>query len=317
MNSVHESSPGTGRRLPGFETSVESTGGERVRIFCGCGTTFYGEIFNEVLDLPCPACGLIQSAQVTYLDETEPRRMWPTPNTLDGNKARAPRLKKDQPRDPNRPGSYYTDLKDAVAASHPSTSSAAARPASPSATQGSARAQTTPGGSGPSSPVSFGKFRPDGSLLKTCQGFSQLMMDGSFEEFSGTFPRAGSMRSGTVYRQAPSAPRTYGTGSSSWPTPQAYSHGPDSNPPGITKLDIEVRGMWRTPSQRDWRNGGAKRPAAERASGAAQVNLNDQVAISFENPQTVAERNGQLNADWVSLLMGFSADWTVVAGSAE
>jgi len=29
-----------------------------------------------------------------------------------------------------------------------------------------------------------------------------------------------------------------------WPTPMSYSHGPDSNPPGITKLDIEVRNMY-------------------------------------------------------------------------
>lgn len=43
------------------------------------------------------------------------------------------------------------------------------------------------------------KFGPDGSLLKMCGGFYQAKMDGSLEEFSGTFPTWGLMLDGAVY----------------------------------------------------------------------------------------------------------------------
>ena len=82
-----------------------------------------------------------------------------------------------------------------------------------------------------------------------------------------------------------------------WPTPQAYSHGPDSNPPGITKLDIEVREMYPTPTSRD------------RGSDAPSREGGPSLSSSLVG--------GQLNADWVSLLMGFPPQWTVVDGSAE
>jgi hypothetical protein len=42
-------------------------------------------------------------------------KMWPTPQAIDGSgQGRAPRLKKDCNRDPNTPGSWRADLKDAV-----------------------------------------------------------------------------------------------------------------------------------------------------------------------------------------------------------
>lgn len=40
-----------------------------------------------------------------------------------------------------------------------------------------------------------------------------------------TWPRSGTMRSGTAYLLRPSAPRTFVTGSSSWPTPKASEPG--------------------------------------------------------------------------------------------
>ncbi len=287
--------------------------------------------------------------------------MWPTPVQYDAT--------------PGGPNNHYKGLGHQAkhGALNQSTSSAGASPASPSATPGSARAQTTPGGSGLGSPVSFGKFGPDGSLLRTCQGFSQSMLDGSFEEFSGTFPRAGTMRSGIVYRQAPSAPRTYWTGSSSWrtptqgmlnadravdpeygvrkaargqtitladqvrwPTPQAYSHGPDSNPPGITKLDIEVRGMWPTPQAHDTSPGNPARVGRFGTKHGGR-NLNDEVVYRTpqardgdqrgpSSPERRQEQGhsvslhdqvgGQLNPTWVEWLMGFPLGFTDLGDSA-
>jgi hypothetical protein len=62
--------------------------------------------------------------------------------------------------------------------------------------------------------------------------------------FSGTWPRAGMTRSGTAFPRVPLAPLTGGTGSGLWPTPRAYSSGEGVNPPGLTTLDIRVRGLY-------------------------------------------------------------------------
>src|SRR4030095_14635170 len=75
--------------------------------------------------------------------------------------------------------------------------------------------------SGRTSPDSFATLNPDGSWRKTCQGYSQVMLDGSLEPFSETWPRAGMTRNGIAYRLPPSAPLTDATACGSWPTPCA------------------------------------------------------------------------------------------------
>lgn len=63
----------------------------------------------------------------------------------------------------------------------------------------------------------FATFDPDSWSWRT----SQLSLFGGLMSFSGTWPRAGSMRSGTASRRLPSAPLTAVTASSSLPTPTA------------------------------------------------------------------------------------------------
>jgi hypothetical protein len=67
------------------------------------------------------------------------------------------------------------------------------------------------------------------------------------------------------------------------------------------------RAVWPTPGARlgDQRGAQAKRYHNPERSN----DLDDAVAATGTT--------GQLNADWVSILMGFPADWTVVDGSAE
>ena len=48
-----------------------------------------------------------------------------------------------------------------------------------------------------------------------------LALTGISDAYSGTWPRAGMMRGGTVYRLPPSVPRTAVTGYGLWPTPTA------------------------------------------------------------------------------------------------
>src|SRR4029434_1905536 len=57
--------------------------------------------------------------------------------------------------------------------------------------------------SGPTSPDSFASLSSDGSWRKACQGYSQVMLDGSLERFSETWPRAGMTRNGTAYQRRP------------------------------------------------------------------------------------------------------------------
>jgi len=72
--------------------------------------------------------------------------------------------------------------------------------------------------SGPSTPVSFASYDHDGSWRKTCQGYSQVTLDGSLERFSETWPRAGMTRNGIAYLRSPLAPVTDATESGLWRT---------------------------------------------------------------------------------------------------
>ena len=68
-------------------------------------------------------------------------------------------------------------------------------------------------------------------LSKTSQGCCQLMMDGSSEEYSETWPASGSMRNGKCYRQPPLVRRISERESSLLPTPQNH----DSRSQGLKR----------------------------------------------------------------------------------
>jgi len=145
-------------------------------------------------------------------------RLWPTPRGT----ANANRDTKAAPS--MLAGTHGWSLRAAVSDEHlfrPSISSAAASPASPSATLVGDWAPKTNAGSGRSSSESYARLGPDGHWLRMYQDSFQLMTDGSLEECSGTWPRAGVTQSGTAYQRPPSVPRTSEIGSSSWPTPRA------------------------------------------------------------------------------------------------
>src|SRR4030095_51459 len=82
-------------------------------------------------------------------------------------------------------------------------------------------APPTPATPGLTSLDSFASLNPDGSWRKTSQGYCQLMLDGSSEPFSETWPRAGMTPSGTAYRRPPLAPLTDAIASGLWHTPNA------------------------------------------------------------------------------------------------
>jgi hypothetical protein len=126
----------------------------------------------------------------------------------------------------------------------------------------------------------------------------QLCLTGELDRFSGIFPRAGTMRSGTVYQHPPSAPLTEETESSSWPTPQArdWKNGTNlKNPSNCRPLNEAV---WRTPQARDGNGRGASSVEARQEQGHS-ISMHDQIG-------------GQLSPMWVSALMGFPPDWTEI-----
>ncbi len=111
-------------------------------------------------------------------------------------------------------------------------------------------------GSGASSPEWFASYDPASSSWRT----SPRSEDEVSIVFSGTWPRAGTMRRGTACPQRPSAPLTAATGSSwsrgAYPTPSAASYGSSQNE-GLVPHARPSKG---TPSLETWARGGASWP---------------------------------------------------------
>ncbi len=205
----------------------------------------------------------------------------------------------------------------------------------------------TSGTSGPSSPESFASLDPDGSWRKTCQGCSQVTLDGSLERFSETWPRAGMTRNGTAYRRQPLAPLTDGTesGSSLIPTATTQDHFSArvtanrkkvwTSHPGTTLLDYAR--LWPTPQAFDAVSHVRTPEALARAKTKGGSNNLREVVHLWSSP-TVRDANtlkkvmrgrgssdkgneliqplpvqvgGTLNPTWVEWLMGYPTEWTV------
>lgn len=167
--------------------------------------------------------------------------------------------------------------------------------------------------SGPKSSDACAKLGLDGSWVKTSQGFSQARMDGSLEPFCETWPRAGLMSNGIVCQRQPLVPITNAIGSGLWPTPRAYSHSPGVSAPGLTALDIRVRGLypdkkryWPTPAASDWKGSVGLSSANKRSAASSRgVRLSEEVTVRDQ-----VNVGGSLNPQWVEWLMGYPLGWT-------
>jgi hypothetical protein len=120
------------------------------------------------------------------------------------------------------------------------TSSAAASPARTSASPERAQAlAASEAAYGRSTPESFANFDPATSSWRT----SQLCLDGALSEFSETWPRSGTIRSGIAYRLPPLVPRTFVIESGLLPTPAATSYGTSNNGcPGDGREEYATKG---------------------------------------------------------------------------
>jgi hypothetical protein len=194
--------------------------------------------------------------------------------------------------------------------------------------------------SGPSSCDSFASVNPDGSWRKTSQGYCQVMLDGSLEPFSETWPRAGMTRNGIAYQLRPLAPLTDATASGSWPTPCAedaknvpYQKGKGGQRYPMLLGAVAPERMWPTPTSRDHKDGSAQACAnvpvnclLGRAVHWRTPQARDGQERGASSPETREEQGhsvslhdqvgGQLNPTWVEWLMGYPLGWTACAAWA-
>jgi hypothetical protein len=143
------------------------------------------------------------------------------------------------------------------------------------------------------------------------QDYSQVMLDGSLEQFSLTWPKWGTLLDGLLTEQLTWVRYIDETESLLWLTPSTVAI--EGKEDRVEKVGYPIREkgsksrkgekMIPTPAMRDYK-GAVK--GRHPGSKTYHANLDEYV-------NTPEQRNsGQLNADWVSLLMGFPADWTVI-----
>jgi hypothetical protein len=258
---------------------------------------------------------------------------WATPKAADADRGGRGDLIQQVRQNSSRSGHYRCPCR-----CHASTSSAAASRAKISPMPERALGSPVHGRVfGPSTQDSFASYDPDTSSWRT----SQLCLDGDLDEFSETWPRAGTTRNGIAYQQQPLAPLTGATGSgllptpenrgsvAGWPTPTGSVAQLGESPESWLALTIAVQ-IWPTPTAGDSKNTAnatAKRrnPDSRHHSGTTLV---DAVRMwptptksDGEGGPGVSNRRkggknlrtavrGQLNPTWVEWLMGFPLGWT-------
>lgn len=177
---------------------------------------------------------------------------------------------------------------------------------------------------GESMPGLFASLSQDGSWQKTCAGYSQSLLPGfggeDSELFCETWPKWGIVLDGHAMELPMLERHTNESGFSLWPTASVcgnYNRKGASATSG-DGLDTAVKKMhsvnlsqavnWPTPRAREGNSGSYGCASIERN---ADRNYLDGVVIKKE------EKPGNLNADWVELLMGLPIGWTDINVAKE
>lgn len=199
-------------------------------------------------------------------------------------------------------------------------------------------------GYGASAPVLLARYGRASRSWRTSAASFLETAAGGLAEFSGTWPRSGTMRSGIAYRLPPLAPLTFGTASGLLPTVTAQSYGSTNNgtrgdgttfnTAGTPSPDTMARrGLIPTPTAGDAKSSGSRNLDGSKAHKG--VSLTDYVRFGNSNtprkmlptPQAHDHRSGKgfdpsgrghspqlrhltgglLNPAFVLWLMGFPA----------
>ncbi len=164
----------------------------------------------------------------------------------------------------------------------------------------------------------FAKYAPDGSSWK----IPQLSLFGGLEEFSETWPKAGTMRNGLCWEQTMLEPRTAERESGYWATPsnRDWKDTPGmsvdgENPDGTKRKRLDqlarqvyhggttTRQKWPTPSTGGIRNGSSSCEVINQIAKEGRINETERRSMRAGN-------GGKLNPDWVEWLMGWPIGWT-------
>ena len=202
---------------------------------------------------------------------------------------------------------------------------------SPGVLQESEAPQTTAGGSGHTLKESFARLDPEDSSWKT----SQVSLGGDSNLYSEAWPKAGSMRSGVVSKQAKLEPAIEENDSSSWPTvtTQEYPHydmklnakGRRIPKKGKTDHSVNLEDtarLWGTPRASEWKGTGPPGSASHKHRlgrhylDAQSEDFHHRPMI--EKPGQKSSDSGQtsprlqLNTRFVEWMMGLPPNWLVL-----
>jgi len=219
------------------------------------------------------------------------------------------------------------------------TSSVEDSHASPSPSPASDKEPMMSAGSGPNLPESFAWYDPDTHSLRMSQACLVPTTEGPCPRYSGTWPRAGTMRNGIVSQRSPSGRRTSDGESLLWPTPKVMdaertdilTEARYNERTGRKSLKSEVgKSMWPTMEANE-RNAYPRMTKTRSQGQSLEPNLAGAVKMwptpgtqettgGPGNPQRMKEQGhqiklkdavgGQLNPTWVEWLMGFPLGWT-------
>ncbi len=175
-------------------------------------------------------------------------------------------------------------------------SSLAAFPASPSQSPAGNGGSQTSGTSGLIPFALLEKSDQDTASWKTCQ---VSLLTNTLALYSVTFPRAGILHDGKLYRLPNLELRISEIGSGLWPTVTQDSATDRSNryAQGGTPLTVAVK-RWPTPTESFAARGGIIQP---------ESNHDTEKGFREKDPSMTG---GQLNPTWVEWLMGWPLNWT-------
>ena len=167
---------------------------------------------------------------------------------------------------------------------------------------------------GESMPGLFASLSQDGSWLKTWQGYCQSLLPGfggeDSELYSETWPKWGIVLDGLAM-ELPMLERHINESECLlWHTSDCSDRrSPKSKQQGVNN---QVKAYWRTPQSHNGAQGPKSKMFYEEClkTGQSAITLVDQVKNQLANKVKLNKTEGQLNADWVELLMGLPIGWT-------
>lgn len=167
---------------------------------------------------------------------------------------------------------------------------------------------------GESIPGLFASLSQDGSWQKTCAGYSQSLLPGfggeDSELYSETWPKWGIVLDGHAMELPMLERRMNESECLLWHTSDCSDRRSlKSKQQGVNN---QVKAYWRTPQSHNGAQGPKSKMFYEEClkTGQSAITLVDQVKNQLANKVKLNKTEGQLNADWVELLMGLPIGWT-------